>query len=97
MSGETGGGLDERGILGQAAVRVGQTLVGDPSLVGVDHSPCPLSQQRRAAGAPNLGDFVELTDEVVIELHKHFSANHDHMVHHMETELSSELTWDGEA
>ena len=92
-----GGGLDKCGILWQSAVRVDQAPVGGHPLIGVDHSSCPLSQQRRAAGTPNLSDLVELADEVVVELYEHFSASHDHMIHHMKVVASSELTWDGEA
>ena len=64
-------------------IRGHELAIGTGKILGGDDCVGTAPEQLRPAGPETRCQRVELSDELVVELHQDFSSSHDHMVEHM--------------
>ena len=83
MPGEPSGRLHEGGIGRLTQVRSHELAIGTGKILGGDDCVGTAPEQLRPAGPETRCQRVELSDELIVELHQDFSSSHHHMVEHM--------------
>ncbi|MDP8927318.1 MAG: hypothetical protein M3O70_01755, partial [Actinomycetota bacterium] len=64
----------------ESAIRLLKGLVGFSELLGLEQREGAAAQQLRAADTLTFGGLVKSSHQLVVELHQHLFACHDHMV-----------------
>ena len=67
-----------------------QLAIGGGKFLGRYHGLCSSTQEFGSAGSQGGGKLIQSPNKLVVELDKHFTSSHGHMVTHMVTTYRSE-------
>jgi hypothetical protein len=72
--------LDESGVWWTPTVGVGELAIGFGEFSRREHGAGTLPDEIGPTCVELLGERIEPSDQVVVELHEHFASSHEHMV-----------------
>ena len=75
--------MNQRGVGWSSAVCGLEFAVGFGEPFGIEDGLGASTDQLRSVRAEICGEFIELLNEIVIELHEYLTSSHVHRVNHM--------------